>query len=96
MQIKGYLEIALVNLTFLAAMNINLVTLNIILIQITFIMIYMSIVDIMTMSSKKNIKPVEAFLSYILLYNIYKIMEYLQCLSFNFDVIALSETYIYI
>ena len=41
MQINGYFEITLVNLTYLTAMNINLVTLKIILIQITtFIMIY--------------------------------------------------------
>ena len=45
---KRILEITLVNLTYLAAMSINSVTLKIILIQITTpIMIYMSIVDIM-------------------------------------------------
>ena len=54
-------------------MNINSVTFKNILIQITtFIMIYMSIVDIiMTMSSKKYIKQVKAFLSYILIVEVY-------------------------
>ena len=73
MQIKGYSEMTLVNLTYVAAININSVTLKIILIQITtFMMIYMSIVDIiMTMSLKKNIKQVKAFLSYILIVEVY-------------------------
>ena len=41
MQIKGYLKITLVNLTYLAAININSVILKTILIQITtFTMIH--------------------------------------------------------
>ena len=102
MQIKGYLEITLVNVTYLAAMNINSVILKIKLIQITTVTmmyIYVNCRYYNDNEFKQKYKTSKGF-SIIhfncrsLLCNIHKIKEYLQCLSFNFDVIVLSETWL--